>query len=177
MPPIPLEELITRYQSENSRSKQLFERAQNALPGGNTRTGVHISPFPIYAEKGEGVHLTTVDGHRLLDFVNNNTALILGHAHPAIVEALHDRIALGTGFSLPTTLEIEMAELLQERIPSLERVRFCSSGTEAVLNALRSARAFTGKSKIAKFEGAYHGTDESAVISYLPPLSANLGPP
>ena len=144
MPPIPLEELITRYQSENSRSKQLFERAQNALPGGNTRTGVHISPFPIYAEKGEGVHLTTVDGHRLLDFVNNNTALILGHAHPAIVKALQERIALGTGFSLPTTLEIEMAELLQERIPSLERVRFCSPGTEAVLNALLAAEPLPG---------------------------------
>ena len=117
-----------------------------------------------------------LDGHRLLDFVNNNTALILGHAHPAIVEALQDRVAKGTAFSRPTALEVEMAELLRERVPSLERLRFCSSGTEAVLNALRVARAFTGRRKIARFEGAYHGVGEYALVSYVPPLGPDLGP-
>ena len=92
------------------------------------------------------------------------TALIIGHAHPSIVAALQDRAALGTAFFGPTELEIELAELLRSRLPSLERLRFCSSGTEAVLNAIRVARAFTGKPKIAKFEGAYHGIDDPAMI-------------
>ncbi|CAI7999714.1 Glutamate-1-semialdehyde 2,1-aminomutase [Geodia barretti] len=135
-----------------------------------------MRPFPIYVERGEGVYFYDLDGHRLLDFVNNNTALILGHAHPAIVEALQDRVAKGTAFSRPTPLEVEMAELLRERVPSLERLRFCSSGTEAVLNALRVARAFTGRRKIARFEGAYHGVGEYALVSYVPPLGPDLVP-
>ena len=116
-----------------------------------------------------------LDGHSLVDFVNNNTALILGHAHPAVVEALQEQIARGTAFSRPTPLEVEMAELLRERMPSLERIRFCSSGSEAVLNAFRAARAFTGKGKIAKFEGAYHGMDAHAMVSHVPPLGPDLG--
>ncbi|MDP6778372.1 MAG: aspartate aminotransferase family protein, partial [Candidatus Latescibacteria bacterium] len=150
---------------------------KESLPGGNTRTGVYYPPFPIYAERGEGVHLIDLDGHRLLDFVNNNTALILGHAHPAVVEALQNQIAGGTGFSRPLPLEVELAELLRARMPSLERLRFASSGTEAVLNALRVARAFTGRNKVAKFEGAYHGVDEYAMVSFVPPVGPELGPP
>ena len=172
-----LDRAIAEYADNNPKSRRMFERAKASLPGGNTRTGVYYPPFPIYAERGEGVYLTDLDGHRLLDFVNNNTALILGHAHPAVVQALQEQIARGTGFSRPLPLEVEMAELLRERIPSLERLRFASSGTEAVLNALRVARAFTGKSKIAKFEGAYHGVDEYAMVSHVPPLGPELGPP
>ena len=171
-----LESLVVDYAARNPHSREMFERAQKSLPGGNTRAGVYIDPFPIYADRGEGVYLIDLDGHRLLDFVNNNTALILGHAHPAVVEALSDRVANGTGFSRPLALEVEMAELLRERIPSLERVRFCSSGTEAIMNALRVARAFTGKHKIAKFEGAFHGMDEHVMVSYIPPLGSDLGP-
>ncbi len=171
-----LDHAIAEYADNNPKSRRMFERAKASLPGGNTRTGVHFPPFPLYAERGEGVHLIDIDGHQLLDFVNNNTALILGHAHPAVVEALQKQIAGGTGFSRPLPLEVEMAELLKERIPSLERLRFASSGTEAVLNALRVARAFTGRSKIAKFEGAYHGVDEYAMVSHVPPLGPELGP-
>ena len=171
-----LDALIAEYMDRNPRSRQMFERAKTSLPGGNTRTGVYFDPFPIYADRGEGVYLIDLDGHRLLDFVNNNTALILGHAHPVVVGALQDRVAKGTGFSRPLALEVEMAECLRERIPSLERVRFCSSGTEAVLNAIRASRAFTGKHKIAKFEGAYHGMDEYVMVSYLPPPGPDLGP-
>ena len=141
-----LDEEIAQYAAVNPRSRKMFARAQESLPGGNTRTGVHIDPFPIYADYGEGTYLHDLDGHRLLDFVNNNTALPLGHAHPEIVAALQAQVARGTGFSRPLVLEVEMAELLKERMPSLEKVRFCSSGTEAVLNALRVARAFTGRS-------------------------------
>lgn len=172
-----LEHQITAYVARNPRSQALFERAKESLPGGNTRTGAHMEPFPLYAESGEGVYLIDLDGHRLLDFVNNNTSLMLGHAHPAVVEALQKQIARGTGFHRPLALEVEMAELLRARIPSLERVRFCSSGSEAVLNALRAAKGFTGKHKIAKFEGAYHGVGEYITVSHVPPLSAELGPP
>lgn len=112
----------------------------------------------------------------ILDFINNNTALILGHAHPAIVDALQARVAQGTGFSRPTALEVEMVELLRERVPSLERIRFCSSGTEAVLNSIRAAKAWTGRRKVARFEGASHGVGEYALISYVPPLGPELGP-
>ncbi len=164
------------FAERNPRSAAMFARAAGSLPGGNTRTGVHMHPFPLYAERGEGVHLYDLDGHRLLDFVNNNTALILGHAHPAVVSALREAVGRGTGFSRPLALEVEMAELLRRRLPSLERLRFCSSGSEAVINALRAARAFTGRTGTAKFEGAFHGIDDHAMVSYLPPTGPDLGP-
>lgn len=172
-----LAEARTEYERRNPRSRQMFERAGSSLPGGNTRTGVNFSPFPLYADRGEGVHLYDLDGHQHLDFVNNATALILGHAHPKVVDALQRQVARGTAFSRPTELEVEMAELLQQRMPMLEQLRFCSSGTEAVLNVLRAVRAFTGKSKTAKFEGAYHGIDDHAMVSYVPPIGPELGPP
>ena len=171
-----LEGLVARYVESHPRSSELAERGKASLPGGNTRTGVYMNPFPMYIERGEGAHLFDVDGHRLVDFVNNNTALILGHAHPDVVEALRAQLERGTAFSRPTFLEIELAELLRQRLPSLERLRFCSSGTEAVVQALRAAKTFTGKAKIAKFEGAYHGVGEHALVSYMPPLGPDLGP-
>jgi glutamate-1-semialdehyde 2,1-aminomutase len=171
-----IDQLVSDYRDQNGRSFQLFQRAQASLPGGNTRTGVYVDPFPVYSKSGAGVHVTDVDGNKRLDFVNNATALILGHGHPAIVDAIRERVQYGTAFFGPTELEIELAELLRERVPSMERVRFCSSGTEAVMNTIRAARAFTGRSKIAKFEGAYHGIDDPAMISYMPPLNESLGP-
>lgn len=172
-----LDRQIAEYMDNHPHSRAMFRRAQASLPGGNTRTGVHFDPFPVYADRGEGVHLIDLDGRRHLDFVNNNTALILGHAHPHIVAALQERIAHGTGFSRPLALEVEMAEFLKNRVGSFEKVRFCSSGTEAVLNAIRAARAFTGRNRIAKFEGAYHGMDEYVMVSHVPPLGGNLGAP
>ena len=164
------------YVSRHPRSRAMFERAGRSLPGGNTRTGVNFAPFPLYAESGEGPCLYDLDGHRLLDLVNNATSLILGHAHPDVVEALQRQVARGTAFSRPTALEVEMAELLRERMPALEKVRFCSSGSEAVLNCLRAARAATGRSWTAKFEGAYHGIDDQALVSYAVPVGPDLGP-
>ena len=171
-----LDDLIRRYGERCARSKALFERAQRSMPGGNTRTGVYFSPFPMYLERGEGTCVHDVDGNELLDFMNNNTALILGHSHPAVVEAVREQASRGTGFNRPTELEVEMAETLCGRVPSLEQVRFCNSGTEAVICALRAAKAHTGRSKIAKFEGAYHGSGEYAQISHVPPLGPALGP-
>lgn len=174
--PSMLEQLTAEYAERNPRSRALFQRALAVLPGGNTRSGMHLSPFPFYAERGEGKYLFDVDGHRLLDFSNNNTSLILGHAHPLVVDAISRQAARGTGFSRPTELEIELGEELQRRVPSLERVRFCNSGTEAVLNCLRAAKGFSGKPKIAKFEGAYHGSSDLAMVSHAPPLGPDLGP-
>lgn len=171
-----IETLTTAYAERNPRSRELFMRAQASLPGGNTRTGVMIDPFPFYADHGEGMYLIDVDGHRILDFVCNNSSLILGHSHPAVVSAIQRQAARGSGFSRPTELEIELAEELRRRMPSLERVRFCNSGTEAVMNALRAAKAFTGRSKIAKFEGAYHGTSDYALVGMNSPIEPAIGP-
>ena len=173
---VTLDALVAEYRARNAASYALFQRAQSVLPGGNTRTGVFVDPFPLYVDRAQGVELVDVDGNRRLDFVNNASALILGHAHPAVVEAIAQHAGRGTAYFAPCPLEVELAELLAQRIPSLERLRFCSSGTEAVLGALRAARAFTERPMIAKFEGAYHGIDDPALISYLPPPGPALGP-
>ena len=173
---VSLESLIEEYVAQNARSRQLYERAKKVEPGGNTRTGIFFSPFPLFAERGEGVYIIDVDGNRRLDFVNNNTSLILGHAHPAVVKALQEQAAKGTAFSRPTEVELELAEMIKERVPSMETLRFCNSGTEAVLNALRTAKAFTGRHKIAKCEGAYHGIADHVIVSLNAPIGPWSGP-
>lgn len=173
---ISLETLVAEYVSRNPHSRQLFERARGVMPGGNTRTGVWFDPFPPYITRAEGVFLEDADGHRLLDFGFNNSSLILGHAHPAVVEAIQRQVALGTAYNRPTELEIELAEELCRRAPSVEQIRFCNSGTEAVMNALRAALAFSGKRMIAKFEGAYNGTSDPALVSLAPPIGPEAGP-
>ena len=162
--PRPLGE-TRRWAAPGSKSAELFARAQGVMPGGNTRTTVYMAPYPPYAAFGEGCWITDVEGDRRLDCLNNYTALIHGHAHPALVEAATRRLARGSSFPLPTPEEIELATLLCERIPSAERVRFTNSGSEAVMMAVKGARAFTGRPKIAKFEGAYHGSYDYVEVS------------
>jgi glutamate-1-semialdehyde 2,1-aminomutase len=162
--PRPLGE-TRRWAEPGSRSAELFERAQRVMPGGNTRTTVYMAPYPPYAASGEGCWVTDVEGDRRLDCLNNYTALIHGHAHPALVEAATRRLALGSSFPLPTPEEIELAALLTERVPSAEHVRFTNSGSEAVMMAVKGARAFTGRPRIAKFEGAYHGSYDYVEVS------------
>jgi len=147
------------------KSAALFARATKVLPGGNSRTTVWSSPHPVYAASGEGCWLTDVDGNRYLDLLNNYTSLLHGHSHPAIVEAVTQRLPLGTAFPLPTETEIELAELLCLRVQSFDHVRFANSGSEAVMIALKAARARTGRPKIAKCEGAYHGSYDFAEVS------------
>ena len=154
-----------RWAEPGSRSAALFARAQGVLPGGNSRTTVHMAPYPPYAASGEGCWVTDVEGDRRLDCLNNYTALVHGHAHPAIVEAASRRLALGASFPMPTPEEVELAALLCERLPSAERVRFTNSGSEAVMIAVKGARAFTGRPRIAKFEGAYHGSYDYVEVS------------
>src|SRR5579862_6534782 len=127
------------------------------MPGGNSRTTVFTSPYPAYAASAQGAYVTDVEGQRRLDFVNNYTSLIHGHAHPRITEAVVRQLPLGTAMSFPTESEIDLAETLVERVGSIQRIRFTNSGTEAVMMAVQAARAFTGKPRIARFEGCYHG--------------------
>jgi glutamate-1-semialdehyde 2,1-aminomutase len=164
-----------RWAEAGSRSAELFARAQAVLPGGNTRTTVFMAPYPPYAASGEGCWITDVEGERRLDCLNNYTALIHGHAHPAIVEAAGRRLAQGASFPLPTPEEIDLAALLVERLPSADRIRFTNSGSEAVMMAVKAARAHTGRPKIAKFEGAYHGSYDFVEVS-LGSTPANWGP-
>lgn len=159
-----------QYLRANRRSKELNDRARSVLPGGITRTSVYFDPFPPYMERGAGCRIHDVDGNERIDFSNNYTALILGHCPPAIVDAVQAQVARGSAFAAPTRHEIDLAEAITQRIPSVERVRFANSGTEAVMFALRLARAFTGRTKIAKAEGGFHGTSEYAAVSVSPDL-------
>jgi len=134
------------------------------MPGGNTRRTVFTPPYPAYAASAQGVTVVDVEGQRRTDFVNNYTALIHGHAHPRILAAVGRQLALGTAVSFPTESEIRLAELLVDRVASIEQLRFTNSGTEAVMLAIQAARAFTGRAKIAKFDGCYHGSYENAEV-------------
>ena len=156
---------LTTYLDEASRSKELYQRALSVMPGGNTRHTVAMKPYPVYAASGRGCRVLDVEGEERIDFVNNYTSLIRGHADPVVTDAVAKVIESGTAFSLPTESDILLAELLVERIPYVEQIRFCNSGSEGVLLALRAARAFTGRARIAKFEGCYHGIYDYAQAS------------
>jgi glutamate-1-semialdehyde 2,1-aminomutase len=155
--------LLDEYRARTPRSAVLFERATASLPGGSTRTTVFNPPYPPYIERGSGLQVWDVDGNAYHDFLGNYTSLILGHAHPDVVAAVEAQVRRGSAFAAPTETEIELAEELRRRLPSVERIRFTNSGTEATMFALRAARAFTGRPLIAKFEGAYHGTHDTAL--------------
>ncbi|HLZ32131.1 MAG TPA: aspartate aminotransferase family protein [Chloroflexota bacterium] len=152
------------YLEPDSRSAQLYARARAVMPGGNTRRSVFTPPYPAYAASAQGTYVVDVEGQRRLDFVNNYTALIHGHAHPRILEAVGRQLGLGTAVSFPTESEIRLAELLVERVASIEQLRFTNSGTEAIMMAIQAARAFTGRARIAKFDGCYHGAYENAEV-------------
>lgn len=152
----------------NSKSAALYQRACKVMPGGNTRTTVFTRPHPIYALKGQGCRITDVDGREYIDFINNYTSLIHGYGHPQIIEAVTAVLQTGTAFPMPTESEIALAELLCSRVPSFERIRFTNSGTEAVMMAIKAARAYTGRPKIVKCEGSYHGSYDFAEISLSP---------
>lgn len=136
------------------------------MPGGNTRSSVHENPFPIYAESGSGAYVRDVDGNCYLDFTNNFTTLIHGHCHEAVAAAVAAQLLRGTSFGSPTESEIDLAELLCARVGWFDQVRFTNTGSEAVMMAIRAARAATGRPKIAKCEGAYHGNYDPVEISY-----------
>lgn len=163
------------YRRTTPASRALYERAAKAMPGGTTRTTTYFDPYPLYIDRGEGCRIWDVDGTERIDMLGNYTAMILGHAHPKVVEAINRQAARGTAFAAANPIEVELATLLCERVPSLDLVRFCNSGTEATMFAMRLARAFTGRPKIARIEGGYHGTHDYAEVS-THPLADDAGP-
>jgi len=150
---------------KEGRSARLFERARQFMPGGVSRNTVLRSPHPLYAMKGEGCRVTDVEGTVRIDFANNMASLIHGHAHPYITEVVTRQLLRGTAFTMATEQEIEYAAFLVGRVPAFDMIRFVNSGTEAVMSCVKAARAFTGRSKIAKVEGAYHGLYDYAEVS------------
>lgn len=147
------------------KSAALFERAKRVLPGGVSRNTVLRGSHPVYVKEASGVTVTDVDGIQRLDFSNNMSSLIHGHAHPATVAAVTEQLNRGTAFTLATEAEILFAEHMCARSPSFDKIRFVNSGTEAVMTGIKAARAFTGRPKIAKVEGAYHGAYDYVEVS------------
>ncbi|MCI1776880.1 MAG: glutamate-1-semialdehyde 2,1-aminomutase [Paenibacillus lautus] len=148
-------------------SRSAFEEAKLYIPGGvnsPVRAFKSVGLTPIYIDRGEGSRVYDIDGNSFIDYVGSWGPLIMGHAHPEVVEALQETAAKGTSFGAPTLLETKMAKLVCERVPSIEVVRMVNSGTEATMSAIRLARGFTGRSKIIKFEGSYHGHADSLLI-------------
>jgi glutamate-1-semialdehyde 2,1-aminomutase len=146
-------------------SAEIFARALRVLPGGVSRNTVLRQPHPAYAVRGKGCRVWDREGVERIDFANNMASLIHGHAHPAIVEAVCRQLELGTAFTMATEQEVDYAEFLVARTASFEMIRFVNSGTEAVMSCLKAARAFTGRPRIAKVEGAYHGLYDYAEVS------------
>lgn len=160
---------------KTTRSAGLYERALCFLPGGVSRNSVLHRPHPFYAAKGEGCYVTDVEGVRRIDFANNIASLIHGHAHPVIVREVSKQLRRGTAFTFATEAEILFAEHMCSRSSSFHKIRFVNSGTEAILCSLKAARAFTGRPKIAKVEGSYHGIYDYAEVSQTA-QPANWGP-
>lgn len=150
-----------------TKSKALFEKSQRVIPGGvnsPVRAFRAVGGTPIFFSEAHGAYLWDVDGNKFIDYVGSWGPAILGHAHPEVVRVVQERAAKGMSFGAPTELELTMAERLCALLPSIEQVRLTSSGTEATMSAIRLARGFTGRSKIVKFEGCYHGHGDALLV-------------
>ncbi len=150
-----------------TRSQQLFDKSQRVMPGGvnsPVRAFRAVGGTPIFFREGKGAYLWDVDDRKYIDYVGSWGPAILGHAHPQVVEAVQQQAAKGMSFGAPTELECTLAERIVELVPSIEQVRLVSSGTEATMSAIRLARGFTGRSKIVKFEGCYHGHADALLV-------------
>ncbi len=150
-----------------TRSRALFKAAQALMPGGVSspvRAFRAVGGDPRFIARGEGARIHDVDGNSYLDYVGSWGPLILGHAHPAVVAAIAEAAAQGTSFGAPTAAEITLAELVREAVPAIEQVRFVNSGTEAAMSAIRLARGMTGRAKVIKMEGGYHGHADSLLV-------------
>src|SRR5689334_8836122 len=170
----------------HERSRSLFERSQALIPGGvnsPVRAFRAVGGTPVFFREGKGSRLVDEDGRQYIDYVGSWGPIILGHADAEVLEAVSRAAARGLSFGAPTALELEMAELLTSSLPSVEQVRLVSSGTEAVMSALRLARGFTGRAVIVKFEGCYHGHSDfllvkagSGALTFGNPTSAGVPP-
>jgi glutamate-1-semialdehyde 2,1-aminomutase len=150
-----------------SKSQQLFSRAQESIPGGvnsPVRAFKSVGGTPIFLQKAKGAYLYDADGNQYIDYINSWGPMILGHAYEPVVRAIREKALDSTSFGAPTKLEIEMAELIKGMVPNVDLIRMVSSGTEACMSAIRLARGYTGKNKIIKFEGCYHGHADSFLV-------------
>jgi len=150
-----------------NRSEKLFQQAIKLIPGGvnsPVRAFKSVGGTPIFIERAEGSRIYDVDGNAYIDYVGSWGPMIVGHAHPRVIETLTRALAKGTSFGAPTELEIELAQMVIDAVPSIEMVRMVNSGTEATMSAIRVARGFTGRDKIIKFEGCYHGHADGLLV-------------
>ncbi|MFI1398143.1 aspartate aminotransferase family protein [Streptomyces sp. NPDC020681] len=171
-----VQDILDTYVARTPRSRALHEEAKKYLPGGDTRTINHHTPYPIFMEYGRGARLTDADGNEYIDFVNNMSAIVHGHAHPALVAAAQRQVLDGTALGAPVPVQIRHAEHLTSRIPALEQVRYCNSGTEATMMAIRTARAFTGRDTIVKITNGYHGMHNDVQVSMITALPGEWYP-
>ena len=156
---------LERYLQSTIKSKALWEEAKQYLPGGDSRNSIFWAPYPIFVDHASGCHVVDSDGVDRLDFIGTMTTLVLGHGPKPVLDAVENQMKQGVVYNAPNAHQIRLAKLLCERIPSFDLVRFTNSGTEATLNTIRAARAVTGKSKIAKVEGGYHGSHDQVSVS------------
>src|SRR5436190_22571446 len=150
-----------------SKSEEFFRRAQEVIPGGvnsPVRAFRAVGGHPLFIKRGEGSHIWDVDGREYVDYVGSWGPLIFGHRPPEVVKALEEVLHIGTSFGAPTEREVQLAELIRKFFPSVEKVRLVNSGTEATMSAIRLARGFTGRDRIVKFDGCYHGHGDSLLV-------------
>ena len=164
--------ILERYQKVFSKDRELAERANHIFPDGVTHDSRHTEPFPIYIDRAQGSKKWGIDGKEFIDYWSGHGALLLGHSPPEIVQTVTHQMHRGTHLGACHLLELEWASLVMELIPSAERVRFVSSGTEATLMAIRLARTYTGKNKVLKFAGHFHGWHDSVILGVNPPFEA-----
>jgi glutamate-1-semialdehyde 2,1-aminomutase len=164
-----LESIEAEYRDRTPTSLRLFEEGRS-VNAGASKGAYYFPPYPLTLRRASGCELEDVDGHTYIDFSNHHTSQVIGHNHPAIVDAVQAQMANGIAMGAPTGIETKMARLMCDRVASLDRVRFVNSGTEATLHAIRLARCFSGKPTVAKFEGAYHGSHDAVEISVAPSL-------
>jgi glutamate-1-semialdehyde 2,1-aminomutase len=170
-------DVIADYQASSPRSAALHQSACEVMPGGDTRTVAFHAPYPLVITEGQGCRIQDADGRTYVDLLNNYTSLIHGHGHPGVVAAVSERLPFGTAFPAPNEAQTRLAEIIVDRVASVDMVRFCNSGSEAVMNAIRAARAFTGRDLIIKMEGGYHGTYDDVEVSVHPdPWNPESGP-
>jgi len=168
--------IIENYESRTKKSKITAVTAENYIPSGDTRAFSYFPPYPLYGDEGEGCYLIDNDGNRYIDFLNCMTAGIYGHAHPTIVKAQIEQVKKGIAQALPCDAQYKLAKILCDRVPSVEKVRFTNTGSEADLFAMRVARAYTGRDIILKMDGGYHGSSEYAQVNEIPDIFTDKPP-
>ena len=166
--------VLDTYRALHPKSRALYERARSVIPGGITHDGRYLPPFPVYVDRALGSHKWDVDGHDYIDYWMGHGALFLGHCHPAVVKAIQEQAARGTHLGASHELEVRWAELITKLVPSAEMVRFTMSGTEATHLGLRIARAYTGRPKVVKFNGHFHGWHDGVVVAVNPPFEVPM---